>query len=383
MKESVVSEKKAGSVSAQRKAGAPGPVSDEQLAADRPLMSIVQRAGCRDCGLSVQSLAGGIMQTPVAQRQAAAMSLQRARGNRFVQGMAVQAKREPNRTGMPDNLKAGIEALSGIDMSEVRVYANSDKPARLGALAYTQGDQIYLGPGQERHLAHEAWHVVQQAQGRVRATRQMRGVGVNDDIRLEIEANRISDKALQAYEITARRDAGKYVPALRHLEKRTDFPSAMQYFSWAVTVGNAITPKFYPDTRTIIYQKAEATEALQSPEARRVNTNSGERWQYLCRNCRADFGEQYAWHFKINTDLDHVTPFSKIREAATKALPRKYNYCGIPVDLSYPNDMQHVYNDLDNLRISCPGHNRSKKDDETYDVSHQMQITAVMNPPTP
>src|SRR5688572_16083515 len=39
-----------------------------------------------------------------------------------------------NRTGMPDPLKAGIESLSGMDLSDVRVHSNSDKPAQLNAL---------------------------------------------------------------------------------------------------------------------------------------------------------------------------------------------------------------------------------------------------------
>ncbi len=61
-----------------------------------------------------------------------------------------QLKSNPNRTGMPDRLKAGIESLSGVDMSDVRVHANSDKPAQLNALAYAQGSDIHLGPGQRR-----------------------------------------------------------------------------------------------------------------------------------------------------------------------------------------------------------------------------------------
>jgi hypothetical protein len=65
-----------------------------------------------------------------------------------------------NKTGLPDRLKAGIESLSGIDMSDVRVHANSARPAQVGALAYAQGNEIHLGSGQEKHLAHEAWHVV-------------------------------------------------------------------------------------------------------------------------------------------------------------------------------------------------------------------------------
>ena len=73
---------------------------------------------------------------------------------------------------MPSQLKAGIETLSGVDISGVRVHRNSNKPAQLNALVYAQGNDIHLGPGQERHL-HEAWHVVQQRQGRVRETVQM------------------------------------------------------------------------------------------------------------------------------------------------------------------------------------------------------------------
>ena len=90
---------------------------------------------------------------------------------------------------MPDNLKAGVENLSGIDMSDVRVHYNSSKPAEVGALAYTQGTNIHVAPGQERHLPHEAWHVVQQAQGRVQPTMQLKGVAVNDDVGLENEAD--------------------------------------------------------------------------------------------------------------------------------------------------------------------------------------------------
>lgn len=109
----------------------------------------------------------------------------------------LQMKQE-NRTGMPDHLKAGVESLSGMDMSNVRVHYNSDKPAGLGALAYTQGTDIHVAPGQERYLPHEAWHVVQQAQGRVQPTMQLRGVSVNDDAGLEQEADTMGALAEQS-----------------------------------------------------------------------------------------------------------------------------------------------------------------------------------------
>lgn len=100
-----------------------------------------------------------------------------------------------NTTGMPDMLKSGLEQLSGFDLSPVRVHYNSPTPAQVGALAYAHGTHIHLGPGQEKHLPHEGWHVVQQMQGRVRPTTQYKGVGVNDNPALEREADVMGQRA--------------------------------------------------------------------------------------------------------------------------------------------------------------------------------------------
>ncbi|WP_448699238.1 DUF4157 domain-containing protein [Mucilaginibacter sp. AW1-3] len=106
------------------------------------------------------------------------------------------AQKKQNNTGLPDNLKSGVENLSGIDISDVKVHYNSSQPAQLNALAYAQGTDIHIGPGQEKHLPHEAWHAVQQKQGRVQPTRQMKqGVPVNDDKGLETEADVMGAKA--------------------------------------------------------------------------------------------------------------------------------------------------------------------------------------------
>jgi|GEM_PF-6435008 len=106
-------------------------------------------------------------------------------------------QRKENKTGMPDELKSGIENLSGMDMSDVNVHYNSAKPKQLQAHAYAQGTDIHVATGQERHLPHEAWHVVQQKQGRVKPTRQMKGkVNVNDDHGLEKEADAMGTRAL-------------------------------------------------------------------------------------------------------------------------------------------------------------------------------------------
>lgn len=107
----------------------------------------------------------------------------------------VQPKK--NNTGLPDGLKTGIESLSGISMDDVQVHHNSGKPAQLNAHAYAQGNQIHLAPGQEKHLPHEAWHVVQQKQGRVNPTKQLKGTKVNDDSTLEKEADVMGGRAYQ------------------------------------------------------------------------------------------------------------------------------------------------------------------------------------------
>lgn len=103
----------------------------------------------------------------------------------------------PNNTGMPDNLKAGIESLSGFSMDDVRVHYNSSKPATVQALAYTQGTDIHVAPGQEKHLPHEAWHVAQQMAGRVSPTTNINGMPVNDNAGLEHEADVMGEKAVQ------------------------------------------------------------------------------------------------------------------------------------------------------------------------------------------
>jgi len=105
----------------------------------------------------------------------------------------------PNRTGLPDRLKTGIETISGFSMNDVNVHYNSAKPAQLNALAYAQGTDIHVAPGQEEHLSHEAWHIVQQKQGRVQPTLQAAGVPINNDRGLEKEADRMGTKAMQLF----------------------------------------------------------------------------------------------------------------------------------------------------------------------------------------
>ena len=107
----------------------------------------------------------------------------------------LNANEKPKKNaGLPDDLKTGMDNLSGISLDAAKVHRNSDKPSQLQAHAYAQGTDIHLGPGQERHLPHELAHVVQQKQGRVKPTIQTKtGVNVNDDPKLEKEADQLAD----------------------------------------------------------------------------------------------------------------------------------------------------------------------------------------------
>ena len=104
-------------------------------------------------------------------------------------------RKQENNTGLPDNLKQGVEQLSGVSMEGAQVHYNSTQPAQLNALAFAQGNQIHVGPRQEKHLPHEAWHVAQKKQGRVKPTVQRVDVQINDDQSLEHEADVMGAKA--------------------------------------------------------------------------------------------------------------------------------------------------------------------------------------------
>lgn len=131
----------------------------------------------------------------------------------------------PNNTGMPDNLKAGIESLSGFSMDDVRVHYNSSKPATVQALAYTQGTDIHVAPGQEKCLPHEAWHVAQQMAGRVSPTTNINGMPVNDNAALEHEADVMGEKAVQCKEcgINGKSNLKKGTSQCKNVSQRCDY----------------------------------------------------------------------------------------------------------------------------------------------------------------
>jgi hypothetical protein len=139
-----------------------------------------------------------------ARTESDVLSLHGSLGNRTIQRkLSARAdERERPRSssmsgGLPLGLRAGIERLSGLSMDDVRVHYNSEQPREVGADAFAARSDIHVAPGAEQHLAHEAWHVVQQKQGRVPAHRRIAGAPVNTDPALEHEADRFGQRAQQ------------------------------------------------------------------------------------------------------------------------------------------------------------------------------------------
>ena len=99
-------------------------------------------------------------------------------------------------SGLDASLRQRFESTFGYDLSNVRVHYNSDLPEEIGAHAYTQGSDIYLARGMERHLAHETGHVIQQMKGEVQSNSSVAGSGYNDSTALESQASLLSSMAL-------------------------------------------------------------------------------------------------------------------------------------------------------------------------------------------
>jgi Domain of unknown function (DUF4157) len=103
---------------------------------------------------------------------------------------------------MPAGVRSRMENAFGTDFSAVRIHQGLHASA-LGALGYTQGNDIHFAPGQyqpdarqgQELLGHELAHVVQQSQGRVHAPGQAKGLPINDDQGLEREADEAGSRA--------------------------------------------------------------------------------------------------------------------------------------------------------------------------------------------
>lgn len=108
---------------------------------------------------------------------------------------SIQKKKAPNSTGIPTPVKENFEAVHKLSLDDVQIHYNSHAPAQLQALAYTQYPHVYIAPGQEKHLFHELGHIVQQKKHSIPATATVNGQRINDNPRLEADADHIAMQA--------------------------------------------------------------------------------------------------------------------------------------------------------------------------------------------
>ena len=122
--------------------------------------------------------------------------------------------RKAGPAALPAQLAQGVESLGANDVTGVDVHFDSPVAASNGASAYAQGGAIHVAPGIDSTMVHEAWHVVQQAQGRVNPTMQRRAdsdpasaAGGDVDAGLESQIRASSGQPLGA-EIRTRMESG-------------------------------------------------------------------------------------------------------------------------------------------------------------------------------
>ena len=190
-------------------------------------------------------------------------------------------------SGLPEALRTGLETLSGMDMSGVAVHRNSPRPAEIGAEAFAQNADIHLAPGHDHRLAHEAWHVVQQAEGRVRPTTSLpQGALVNDDPALEREADTMGAKALGMKTAQAYAATSIPTPTPAAVPSSRGSPTAMpsSYPRGTSVVQGFFTDKNKPTIFKTFYQ-ASATDidtvrryltSMASPKLKEFNTLAGD-----------------------------------------------------------------------------------------------------------
>ncbi|MGD1852675.1 MAG: DUF4157 domain-containing protein [Leptolyngbyaceae cyanobacterium] len=106
---------------------------------------------------------------------------------------------------IPTPVRNKMERTFKTSFANVKVHEGS-QASSVGAIAYTQGNNIHFAPGQfkpnttsgQALLGHELAHVVQQRQGRVKPTGSVKGLPLNDNAALEREADELGRKAAQS-----------------------------------------------------------------------------------------------------------------------------------------------------------------------------------------
>lgn len=118
---------------------------------------------------------------------------------------------------LPELLQANLESSFNQDFSLVDIEKDSQQALELNSLAFTQGERTHFAPGQydpgsekgKGIIGHEFAHIVQQRSGAVEPTSIMgKGISLNEDKNLELEADITGTKAVAGHTVSPYRSVG-------------------------------------------------------------------------------------------------------------------------------------------------------------------------------
>lgn len=155
---------------------------------------------------------------------------------------------------LPATLLAKMEAAFGADFSAVRVHVGP-QASRIGAIAFATGNDLYFAPGQyqpesrsgQQLIGHELAHVIQQRQGRVRASGA--GVAVVQDQTLEAEADRMGARAASHRIVEPRRTTVSVAPLSKSIQRAQAVVAPVLRVH---RVRRSVTPEIHEFTRAAI-----------------------------------------------------------------------------------------------------------------------------------
>ena len=145
---------------------------------------------------------------------------------------------EKGKTGIPSVMKKSFEQSSGFSFDDVRVHYSSEKPAQLHAHAYTQGNDVFVAPGQEKHLPHELGHVVQQKSNMVKPNEEIGGLPLNTDPAMEHDADDIAQNAEENMPFSA--DTDDVPLQAKTIDGVVQMANSQDSYNWTAGVASTI-----------------------------------------------------------------------------------------------------------------------------------------------
>lgn len=256
-------------------------------------------------------------------------------------------QKKPNKTGLPDQLKAGMESVSGMSLDHVKVHYNSPKPAQVQAHAFAQGSDIHLASGQEKHLPHELGHVVQQMQGRVKPTTTVAGTKVNDDKSLEHEADKMGAAALQ-------RQAAPTKPLIEGRANTSNSAQLVSYKGKVYTAEKGNMGEFQSEAARDLNKINPRRDADRDSTLLRVLGNSDKVIKNAANLHNLIHPQNKKYQVAIKNELKKITPpLAQIRVLSTKTIknaPKVATDKSLKVHDVITHDMQKA--EADNTRVS-------------------------------